>query len=62
MHKGTFGILASYQERLMQLYFWDIVIARIGLKRRGLALLFAESGLIQEEQRWSILSGQHERL
>ncbi|WFU74270.1 HEPN domain-containing protein [Bradyrhizobium sp. CB2312] len=45
VHKGSFGTLQSYQERLMQLYFWDIVMARIGLKRRGLALLFAESGL-----------------
>jgi hypothetical protein len=34
----------------MQLYFWDLVIAQIGLKSRGLALMFAKSGLIQEEQ------------
>src|ERR1700732_3262150 len=26
IHTGDFGLLTSYQERLMQLYFWDIVI------------------------------------
>jgi hypothetical protein len=50
IHKGAFGILTSYQERLMQLYFWDIVIHQIGLKPRGLALLFARSGLVDEEK------------
>jgi hypothetical protein len=50
IHKGTFGILTSYQERLMQLYFWDIVIHQIGLKSRELALAFARSGLVAEEK------------
>ncbi|SHG73044.1 HEPN domain-containing protein [Bradyrhizobium erythrophlei] len=50
IHKGDFGLLTSYQERLMQLYFWDIVIHEIGLKPRGLALLFARSGLVAEEK------------
>jgi len=45
IHKGAFGMLTSYQERLMQLYFWDIVIHQIGLKPRRLALLLARSGL-----------------
>jgi hypothetical protein len=50
IHKGAFGLLTSYQERLMQLYFWDIVIHQIGLRPRGLALLFARSGLVAEEK------------
>lgn len=50
VHKGIFHILKSYQERLMQLCFWDIVIHQLGLKPRGLALTFAKSGLVEEEK------------
>jgi len=49
-HKGLFGILTSYQERLLQLYFWDIVIHQIGLRPRGLAMMFAKSGMVEEEK------------
>ncbi|MGP8191973.1 MAG: hypothetical protein ACLQLT_04960 [Methylovirgula sp.] len=52
MHKGLFGTLTSYQERLLQLYFWDIVIHQIGLKSRGLAMMFVKSGMIEEERKW----------
>jgi hypothetical protein len=50
IHKGEFGILASYQERLMQLYFWDIVVHQIGLKPRGLAKMFVSSGMVEVER------------
>jgi hypothetical protein len=49
IHGGKFATLKSYQERLLQLYFWDIVIYQIGLKCRGLARLFASSGMIEQE-------------
>ncbi|WP_050423483.1 HEPN domain-containing protein [Bradyrhizobium tropiciagri] len=49
-HKGSFHTLRSYQERLLQLFFWDIVIEQIGLKSRGLALALVESGLIEQEK------------
>jgi hypothetical protein len=39
MHKGEFRRWAAYHERLIHLYFWDIVIHQIGLKPRGLAAL-----------------------
>lgn len=51
MHKGEFAGFAAYQERLMQLYFWDIVIHQIGLQSRYLALSLANSGLIEQERR-----------
>lgn len=50
IHHGEFGTLKSYQERLMQLYFWDIVVYQIGLKHRHLAKLFADSGMIESEK------------
>jgi hypothetical protein len=50
IHKGAFATLMSYQERLMQLYFWDVVIHQIGLKPRGLALTFARSDVVAEEK------------
>jgi hypothetical protein len=49
-HKGRFPILRSYQERLLQLYFWDLVIEQIGLKSRGLTLKLMESGVVEEEK------------
>ena len=49
IHHGRFGTLKSYQERLLQLYFWDIVMHQIGLKCRSLARLFASSGMIEQE-------------
>ncbi len=49
-HKGRFQILRSYQERLLQLYFWDLVIEQVGLKSRGLALKLVESGIVEEER------------
>jgi hypothetical protein len=51
IHHGKFGTLKSYQERLLQLYFWDIVMFQIGLKCRSLARLFASSGMIEQEVR-----------
>ncbi|MGQ0683499.1 hypothetical protein [Bradyrhizobium sp.] len=51
MHKGEFAGFAAYQERLMQLYFWDIVIHQIGLRSRHLALSLTDSGLVEEEKR-----------
>lgn len=50
MHKGLFGTLQSYQERLLQLYFWDIVLYQIGLKTRKLALTLAENEIILAEK------------
>jgi hypothetical protein len=49
IHKGTFKKLLSYQERLLQLYFWDIVIHQIGLAPQGLARMLVESGVVDEE-------------
>ena len=49
VHHGRFGTLKAYQERLLQLYFWDIVMFQIGLKCRGLTKLFACSGMIEQE-------------
>ena len=50
IHHGEFGVLRSYQERLLQLYFWDIVVHQIGLKPRQLAKTFVDSGLIEIEK------------
>jgi len=50
IHKGVFGTMRSYHERLLQLYFWDIVIFQIGLKSRDLAMALAKSGMVEEEQ------------
>jgi hypothetical protein len=49
IHRGEFGVLPAYQERLLQLYFWDIVICQINLPHRGLARMLVASGLIEEE-------------
>jgi hypothetical protein len=49
IHKGTFGVLPSYFERLMQLYFWDIVLFQLNLPRRGLAELLVGSGMVENE-------------
>jgi hypothetical protein len=49
IHHGRFGTLKSYQERLLQLYFWDIVMFQIGLKCRNLAKQFVRSGMIEQE-------------
>jgi hypothetical protein len=51
MHFGKFGLLMSYQERLLQLYFWDIVRHQIGLPSRELAHLLVRSGLIEAERK-----------
>jgi hypothetical protein len=50
IHKGRFSVLRSYQERLLQLYFWDIVIYQIGLRQRQLALALARCELIDQEK------------
>jgi hypothetical protein len=50
IHKGEFKKFESYQERLLHLYFWDIVIHQIGLRPRGLALLLANNELVEEER------------
>lgn len=49
MHKGNFQTLKSYQERLLQLYFWDIVLFQINLPPRGLARTLVTSGMVEEE-------------
>ena len=49
IHKGVFQKLYAYQERLLQLYFWDIVINKIGLKPRGLSRLLINSGVVEQE-------------
>lgn len=49
IHKGVFNKILSYQERLLQLYFWDIVVHQIGLRSRGLARLLVTSGIVEEE-------------
>jgi hypothetical protein len=56
MHKGEFKKLESYHERLLQLYFWDIVIHQIRLKPRGLALILVNSGLIEQERNRAAVS------
>jgi hypothetical protein len=50
MHEGRFGVLTSYQERLLQLYFWDIIIHQVGLDPRRLASALVESGIIGKEK------------
>jgi hypothetical protein len=52
MHSGVFGGLPSYYERLLQLYFWDIVSYQIGL-RSDFALTLARSGVIEQEKEQS---------
>jgi hypothetical protein len=49
LHHGEFEILTSYQERLLQLYFWDICIFQIGLRCRFLAEQLARSGVVEQE-------------
>ena len=49
MHHGDFGILPAYHERLLHLYFWDIVRHQLGLPCRRLAQVLAQSGLIETE-------------
>lgn len=49
LHKGQFKTLKSYQERLMQLYFWDIAIDQMNLRHRALAQDLAKSGIIEQE-------------
>ena len=51
LHKGQFKTLKSYQERLLQLYFWDIIADQINLPAHGLALALVQSGIIEEEIR-----------
>lgn len=48
-HQGSFGVLRSYQERLMQLYFWDLVIHLAGLHCAELALSLVQSGIVEQE-------------
>jgi hypothetical protein len=50
IHHGTFTTLLSYHERLLQLYFWDIVIHQIGLTCRELSRSLVLTGLIEEER------------
>lgn len=49
MHHGHFSSFADWQERLMQLLFWDIVIHQMNLPHRGLARALVKSGLIEQE-------------
>jgi hypothetical protein len=51
LHKGQFKTLKSYQERLLQLYFWDVVINEINLPAQGLTQALVQSGIIEEEIR-----------
>jgi hypothetical protein len=50
IHKGLFRTLPSYHERLLQLYFWDIVIHKVGLQPRGLSRALVQCGLIEQEK------------
>jgi hypothetical protein len=50
IHKGKFGGLPSYHERLLQAYFWDICSFQIGLKST-FALGLAKSGVVEEERK-----------
>ena len=50
MHKGHFGGLPSYHERLLQAYFWDIVSYQIGLKT-DFAMALTKSGAVEEEKK-----------
>jgi hypothetical protein len=50
IHRGEFHKLRSYQERLMQLYFWDIVIHQIGLKSKQLSMMLIGSGVVEQEK------------
>jgi hypothetical protein len=50
LHNGQFSILRSYQERLLQLYFWDIIIFKLGLPSRGLSRLLVESEFVKMEK------------
>jgi hypothetical protein len=49
VHQGDSSTLPAYQERLMQLYFWDIVLHQMNLRHRGLARLLVESGMVEDE-------------
>ncbi len=49
IHRGIFRTLTNYQERLLQLFFWDVVICQIGLRPRRLAESLANSGMIEAE-------------
>ncbi len=49
IHHGMFSKLLSYQERLLQLYFWDIAIHQMGLAHRGFARLLVTSGMVEDE-------------
>jgi len=49
LHKGQFTTLKSYQERLLQLYFWDIAIHQINLPAQRLTQHLVQSGIIEEE-------------
>jgi hypothetical protein len=51
LHKGQFKTLKSYQERLLQLYFWDIVLDEINLPPGGLSYALVQSGVIEQEVR-----------
>jgi hypothetical protein len=49
MHHGRFVRFHDWQERLMQLYLWDIVIHDMNLPARGLAQAFVKSDHIERE-------------
>jgi hypothetical protein len=51
IHRGMFTKLLAYQERLLQLYFWDIVIFKIGLPCARLAEAVALSDRVGEERK-----------
>ncbi|MBI3703711.1 MAG: hypothetical protein HY244_07680 [Rhizobiales bacterium] len=59
IHKGIFTKILSFHERLLQLYFWDIVIFQIGLPNQSLAKLLVDSGIAEEEL---IRESQNEKL
>lgn len=50
VHFGKFRTLLSYQERLLQIYFWEIVRSQIGLACRKLAVALVNSGQVAEER------------
>jgi hypothetical protein len=49
MHKGQFGGLLSYHERLLQTYFWDIVSHQIGLKPY-FSMALVKDGSVEQER------------
>lgn len=51
IHNGLFSRFYTFQERLLQLYFWDLVIAQVNLPHQALARVLVTSGVIEQELR-----------